>query len=234
MGNSQVATKEEARYFTPRELHRIPVSEYDWQRLKELTSPGDKRRNWPSFVRSLSLGVLVSAFFNLIQLKVLVPKTGYPTWVWVIAFVLIVGALIAAAFSQVLASSENEVRRDQLRGAHDELERIEGTFDPPNDDIAPSVATERGAAVAAQAAATVPTNRVSALEEALARRQANTPRRHESGFAVGDNVLHKTFGRGVVKKREGEALIVEFEGGVTKRLLEGYAPLLRVKPPESA
>jgi len=48
-------------------------------------------------------------------------------------------------------------------------------------------------------------------------------------FEVGDIVDHKTFGRGIVQAVKGDALAIRFERtGETKKLLAGYAPLVKV------
>ena len=53
--------------------------------------------------------------------------------------------------------------------------------------------------------------------------------RESSRFEVGDRVDHKTFGRGVVSQVDGDVLFIRFDrSGDTKKLLKGYAPLVRV------
>lgn len=48
-------------------------------------------------------------------------------------------------------------------------------------------------------------------------------------FAVGDNVDHKTFGRGKVTKVDGDTLFVKFaKSGQTKKLLKDYAPIVKI------
>jgi DNA helicase-2/ATP-dependent DNA helicase PcrA len=48
-------------------------------------------------------------------------------------------------------------------------------------------------------------------------------------FAVGDEIDHKTFGRGVVTATDGDALLIRFKkSGETKKLLKGYAPIVKV------
>ena len=48
-------------------------------------------------------------------------------------------------------------------------------------------------------------------------------------FAVGDEVDHKTFGRGLVTKVDGEVLYVKFtKSGQTKKLLRDYAPIVKI------
>lgn len=48
-------------------------------------------------------------------------------------------------------------------------------------------------------------------------------------FAVGDKVDHKVFGRGTVKKIDGDTLSVHFQkSGSTKKLLKDYAPIVKV------
>jgi DNA helicase-2/ATP-dependent DNA helicase PcrA len=49
-------------------------------------------------------------------------------------------------------------------------------------------------------------------------------------FAVGDDVDHKAFGRGQVVSVKGDALEIRFERtGETKKLLVGYAPIVKIK-----
>jgi DNA helicase II / ATP-dependent DNA helicase PcrA len=49
-------------------------------------------------------------------------------------------------------------------------------------------------------------------------------------FAVGDAVDHKAFGRGSVVSVKGDALEIRFERtGETKKLLVGYAPIVKIK-----
>ena len=48
-------------------------------------------------------------------------------------------------------------------------------------------------------------------------------------FAVGDHVVHKTFGPGVVRATEKDIITVSFERtGKTKRLMKGFAPIAKV------
>jgi DNA helicase-2/ATP-dependent DNA helicase PcrA len=48
-------------------------------------------------------------------------------------------------------------------------------------------------------------------------------------FEIGDAVIHKTFGKGMVKGIEGDSLTIRFEGPAgTKKLLAGYAPIVKV------
>lgn len=76
MASAPLAVKENSQYFTPRDTRRIPVSEDDWLRLRRLAEQGDSSPSWPSFLRSLSLGVLASALLNLIQLTLLSRRLG--------------------------------------------------------------------------------------------------------------------------------------------------------------
>ncbi len=49
-------------------------------------------------------------------------------------------------------------------------------------------------------------------------------------FVVGDAVDHKAFGRGSVVSVKGDALEIRFERtGETKKLLVGYAPIVKIK-----
>ena len=48
-------------------------------------------------------------------------------------------------------------------------------------------------------------------------------------FAVGDTVDHKVFGRGVVKKVDGDMLTVYFsKAGSTKKLMKDFAPIVKI------
>jgi len=232
MANPSIATKEDARYFTPRQLNRIPVSEHDWRRLKDFSSPQPKPKRWASFVRSLALGVTVSALFNLIQLNVLKPAAGYPQSVWVVAWCLLVGSAVAAAFAQVLVGMQDQLDANPLSAVCAELTRIEATFDPPDDEparvpetmeVIEPATTPDGSEVAA-----APSTRT---QTAAAPPSEGRPGRYPTGFEVGNWVRHKAFGVGVVRKKSGDALVIEFTNGETKKLLEGYAPIVRIKDP---
>ena len=49
-------------------------------------------------------------------------------------------------------------------------------------------------------------------------------------FAAGDQVAHKTFGPGVVKGVSGDTIEVYFtRTGKTKKLLKGFAPIVRIE-----
>lgn len=49
-------------------------------------------------------------------------------------------------------------------------------------------------------------------------------------YSAGDVVDHKAFGRGVVKSVEGDAVHIRFDRtGETKKLLVGYAPIVKIK-----
>ncbi|MDR2196743.1 MAG: UvrD-helicase domain-containing protein [Coriobacteriales bacterium] len=62
------------------------------------------------------------------------------------------------------------------------------------------------------------------------RMAAHTPR-EQVVFSVGDEVDHKIFGRGVVVAIEGDALSIHFQkSDATKKLLLGYAPVVRIGP----
>lgn len=232
MSNSPIAAREETKYFTPRSLHRIPVSEYDWERLKELADPGPAPRNWASFTRSLFLGVFASAVFNLIQLCVLQENQQYPAWVWVVAFVMLTGSGIAAAFSHILANTIQKADWQSRTAIHQELTRIEATFDPPlEQEGIPGDAKEgkRQPSVGLG----VPVNRQPSQNEAghsnseQGERQSssNARRRYPTALAVGTRVNHESFGLGVVRERQGDSVVVDFANSGRKRLLLGYAPL---------
>ena len=51
-----------------------------------------------------------------------------------------------------------------------------------------------------------------------------------SSFSVGDTVDHKVFGRGKVKKVDGDTLHIYFaKSGSTKKLLKDYAPIVKIE-----
>ncbi|MCL4078606.1 UvrD-helicase domain-containing protein [Coriobacteriia bacterium Es71-Z0120] len=59
--------------------------------------------------------------------------------------------------------------------------------------------------------------------------QQRRPRERETlVLAPGDRVEHKTFGKGTVREVKGDAVVVEFAGLGTKKLLLGYAPLRKI------
>ncbi len=65
--------------------------------------------------------------------------------------------------------------------------------------------------------------------KAAARSRPQPPKQASATFAAGDKVDHKTFGRGLVVKVDGDTLHVRFEkSGQTKKLLRDYAPIVKV------
>lgn len=53
--------------------------------------------------------------------------------------------------------------------------------------------------------------------------------RASEDFAVGDRVSHKVFGTGVVVAAKGDAVQIRFDkGGAVKKLLKGYAPIVKI------
>ena len=53
--------------------------------------------------------------------------------------------------------------------------------------------------------------------------------RASEDFAVGDRVSHKVFGTGVVIAAKGDAVQIKFDkGGAVKKLLKGYAPIVKI------
>lgn len=55
------------------------------------------------------------------------------------------------------------------------------------------------------------------------------PKSSETVWAAGDRIDHKTFGMGRVKEVNGDALTIVFDrGGIEKRLLVGYAPIVKI------
>ncbi len=67
----------------------------------------------------------------------------------------------------------------------------------------------------------------------LRKRRASAeaePKPPAETFTVGDAVDHKAFGRGSVVSVKGDALEIRFERtGETKKLLVGYAPIVKIK-----
>jgi len=56
------------------------------------------------------------------------------------------------------------------------------------------------------------------------------PKEPAESFAAGDVVDHKAFGRGRVMQVDGDALHIRFDRtGETKKLLVGYAPIVKIK-----
>lgn len=65
-----------------------------------------------------------------------------------------------------------------------------------------------------------------------ARPQKRTPSTPSETFEAGDTVDHKAFGRGLVVSVNGDQLEIRFERtGETKKLLVGYAPIVKVRKP---
>ena len=57
-----------------------------------------------------------------------------------------------------------------------------------------------------------------------------TPKQPSEVFEPGDVIDHKTFGRGVVRAVNGDALEIRFDRtGETKKLLVGYAPIVKIR-----
>ena len=51
----------------------------------------------------------------------------------------------------------------------------------------------------------------------------------QMSFEAGDKVEHKTFGPGTVMAVDGDKLLIRFaKSGKTKKLLKGYAPIVKV------
>ena len=60
--------------------------------------------------------------------------------------------------------------------------------------------------------------------------ETKRPKQPAESFAEGDLVDHKAFGRGRVMSVKGDALEIRFERtGETKKLLVGYAPIVKIK-----
>ena len=63
-----------------------------------------------------------------------------------------------------------------------------------------------------------------------AKPEPRQPKQPTETFAVGDTVDHKVFGRGRVVAVNGDALEIRFDRtGETKKLLVGYAPIVKIK-----
>jgi DNA helicase-2/ATP-dependent DNA helicase PcrA len=66
-------------------------------------------------------------------------------------------------------------------------------------------------------------------DSATKRREELKREREALSFANGDEVDHKTFGRGVITNVDGDALFIRFSRtGETKKLVQGYAPLVKL------
>ncbi|MDO5117483.1 MAG: UvrD-helicase domain-containing protein [Eggerthellaceae bacterium] len=74
----------------------------------------------------------------------------------------------------------------------------------------------------------------SSISHAYVRTDTANPRAGKKDaahmtFSVGDEVDHKTFGRGKVTKVDGDVLHIKFErSGQTKKLLRDYAPIVKI------
>jgi DNA helicase-2/ATP-dependent DNA helicase PcrA len=65
--------------------------------------------------------------------------------------------------------------------------------------------------------------------EATREQEALRAERQAVSFETGDEVDHKSFGRGVITEIDGDALYIRFaKTGQTKKLLKGYAPLVKL------
>jgi DNA helicase-2/ATP-dependent DNA helicase PcrA len=72
-------------------------------------------------------------------------------------------------------------------------------------------------------------------DERVIRREALRRQREALSFAVGDEIDHKTFGRGAIVAVNGDTLFIRFtKSGETKKLLQGYAPIVKLEGPSSA
>ena len=61
-------------------------------------------------------------------------------------------------------------------------------------------------------------------------KRGSEPKKPAEAFVIGDAVDHKAFGRGRVASVKGDALEIRFERtGETKKLLVGYAPIVKIK-----
>ena len=60
--------------------------------------------------------------------------------------------------------------------------------------------------------------------------RARIQARESASFSPGDHVSHKTFGPGVVLSASGDTIEVRFtRTGKTKKLLKGFAPLVKIE-----
>ena len=67
-------------------------------------------------------------------------------------------------------------------------------------------------------------------EDRQRKREAQKKEREALAFAVGDEVDHKIFGRGAITGIDGDVLHIRFiKSGETKKLLKGYAPIVKIK-----
>ncbi|MEE8715824.1 MAG: UvrD-helicase domain-containing protein [Coriobacteriales bacterium] len=64
--------------------------------------------------------------------------------------------------------------------------------------------------------------------QAAPARPAFDAKRASAAFAAGDRVSHKVFGAGTVVSVKGDAIQVHFDSGATKKLLKGYAPIVKI------
>ena len=72
-------------------------------------------------------------------------------------------------------------------------------------------------------------SRTTSQAQPEARRQAEKAPTGREEFRSGDHVSHKTFGPGVVRSVSGDVIEVQFSRtGKTKKLMRGFAPLVRV------
>ena len=70
---------------------------------------------------------------------------------------------------------------------------------------------------------------VEASGFSAAKSYAKDPAKQAESFAPGDQVDHKVFGRGVVVASKGDSVTIRFaKSGQTKKLLKGYAPIVKI------
>jgi DNA helicase-2/ATP-dependent DNA helicase PcrA len=66
-------------------------------------------------------------------------------------------------------------------------------------------------------------------DERVTRREALRREREALSFVVGDEIDHKIFGRGVITAVDDDTLFIRFaKSGETKKLLQGYAPIVKL------
>jgi DNA helicase-2/ATP-dependent DNA helicase PcrA len=67
-------------------------------------------------------------------------------------------------------------------------------------------------------------------DERTIQRETLRREREALSFVVGDEIDHKTFGRGVIAAVNGDTLSIRFtRSGETKKLLQGYAPIVKLE-----
>jgi hypothetical protein len=68
----------------------------------------------------------------------------------------------------------------------------------------------------------VPTAKKKSAPVARAGTSAQSPPATQSDFSVGDSISHPKFGNGIVTAIDGDKLTIEFDGKVTKQIVDYY------------